>query len=88
MLPSTVLISPTHLVSTMRRRRDPIERSYNWIDVYESTDSGVSWNLLSKVADTDDGKKNGNPPSMIRLKDSRLVVTYGYRSSPMGFGPR
>ena len=68
--------------------RDPIERSYNWIDVYESTDSGVSWNLLSKVADTDDGKKNGNPPSMIRLKDSRLVVTYGYRSSPMGFGPR
>jgi len=88
-MPSTVRLSENEFVSAMRRRYD-IEReplpdiTENWIDVYHSGDNGKSWEFLSKAADTDKGKRNGNPPSMIRLKDGRLVVTYGYRAVPYG----
>jgi len=86
-MPSTVRISDNHVISAMRRRHDkPFPsrppKQQNWIDVYESNDNGKSWNFLSKVADTDLGKRNGNPPSMVKLTDGRLCVTYGYRSIP------
>ena len=88
-MPSTVRISENQLVSAMRRKKnfrqsDGSEITKNWIDVYKSDDNGQSWEFLSKVADTDKGEKNGNPPSMVRLKDGRLCVTYGYRSLPYG----
>ncbi|TFG50492.1 MAG: hypothetical protein E4H40_01300 [Candidatus Brocadiia bacterium] len=82
-MPSTVRISDNHLVSALRRRYDiDITESRKipncWIDVYESKDNGRTWGFLSMVANT--GKSNGNPPSMVRLRDGRLVVTYGVRS--------
>lgn len=81
-MPSTVRCSPSHLVSAMRRRIDvPISGPHTmrkcWIDIYQSHDNGRSWQFLSQAADT--GKSNGNPPSLVRLNDGRLVVTYGYR---------
>jgi hypothetical protein len=81
-MPSTVRCCENHLVSAMRRRLDvPISGAHKmrkcWIDVYQSADNGQSWEFLSQVADT--GKSNGNPPALVRLKDGRLVVTYGYR---------
>jgi len=81
-MPSTVRTSNTRLVSALRRRIDvPMPGGKKvrncWIDVYESTDNGRSWAFLSKVADT--GSSNGNPPSVARLRDGRLCVTYGYR---------
>jgi hypothetical protein len=93
-MPATVRISPAHLVSVMRRRidkglggeRPPI--SENWIDAYESKDDGKTWSFLSKVAETDRGKRNGNPPAMVRLRDGRLVVAHGYRSYPYGIRAR
>ena len=40
-------------------------------------------NFLNRpVAST--GGSVGNPPSMIKLKDGRLVITYGFRSAPYG----
>lgn len=88
-MPSTVRIDENHLISAMRRRHDkPFPdrppKQQNWIDVYESRDNGQSWTFLSKVADTDRGKRNGNPPSLVKLNDGRLCVTYGYRSIPYG----
>ena len=86
-MPSTVRVSGNQLISAMRRRHD-VHRSdapdisENWLDVYSSNDNGGSWEFLSKVADT--GGKNGNPPSMVRLEDGRLCVTYGYRGTPYG----
>lgn len=88
-MPSTVRISDNELVSALRRRHD-IHREglpdigKNWIDVYRSNDNGKSWKFLSKVADTDTGRRNGNPPSLVRLSDGRVCVTYGYRASPYG----
>ena len=88
-MPSTVRCSENHLVSAMRRRHDTrspdgTSISKNWIDAYQSRDNGRAWEFLSKVADTDRGGWNGNPPSMVRLRDGRLCVTYGYCSRPRG----
>ena len=81
-MPSTIRWSDRRLVSAMRRRLDvdisgPQKWRKCWIDVYESPDNGRSWRFLSQVAET--GKSNGNPPSLVRLRDGRLCVTYGYR---------
>ncbi len=86
-MPATTRVSPTHLVSALRRRLDvPISGPHKiqkmWIDVYESRDDGQTWEFLSQVADA--GARNGNPPSLVRLRDGRIAVTYGYRSAPQG----
>ena len=86
-MPATVRVSDTHLVSAMRRRFDPpiTEKpvlTKNWIDVYESHDNGKTWSFLHKIAKTDTGLRNGNPPSMVRLDNGRLCVMYGYRGVP------
>ncbi|MDQ7817954.1 MAG: PA14 domain-containing protein [Melioribacteraceae bacterium] len=86
---STVRIDENHLISALRRRYDPPQLNkplpqQNWIDVYESLDNGNTWQFLSKVADTDNGTRNGNPPSLVLLKDGRLCVTYGCRKVPYG----
>jgi len=86
-MPATVRISDTHLISAMRRRYDPpiTEKpilTKNWIDVYQSLDNGKTWSFLNKIAKTDTGLRNGNPPSMVRLENGRLCVIYGYRGVP------
>jgi len=88
-MPSSIRLSETHLITSIRRRfdeeiKDKPRLGNNWIDVYESKDNGKIWQFLSKVADTDMGKRNGNPPSMVKLKDGRICVTWGYRTVPYG----
>ncbi len=54
----------------------------NWIDLYESDDDCATWRLLNKaVEETGTG---GNPPAMIRLRDGRICLTYGFRDRPSG----
>ncbi|MHC4574148.1 MAG: sialidase family protein [Planctomycetota bacterium] len=81
-MPSTVRISKTGLLSALRKIKG--EPYVSWIDVYSSGDDGRTWRFLSKVADADDRYWNGNPPSLLRLTDGRLCVTYGYRAVPYG----
>ncbi len=86
-MPATVRCSESHLVSALRRRHDVrhsdgTKVSNTWLDVYQSNDKGATWEFLSKVADT--AGKNGNPPSMARLRDGRICVAYGYRAEPFG----
>jgi hypothetical protein len=93
--PSVVRYSSQRLVAALRRR---IDRPHTqgegfdrvcWIDVYESTDNGVTWRFLSKVADTDTTHlHNGNPPSLVLLPDGRLVCVYGFRSPPWAMRAR
>jgi len=78
-MPSTVRLSDTKLISAMRRKRGGGD---NWIDVYVSTNDGKNWQFLSKVADT--CCNNGNPPAMIRMNDGRVVCAYGYRGGDEG----
>jgi hypothetical protein len=80
-MPSTVLLDDRTLV-TAARRQTP---DGNGIDIYRSEDRGVSWVFVTTaVADTG----RGNPPSLIRLRDGRLALTYGYRGAPFGIRAR
>ncbi len=89
-MPSAVRTSPSQLVAATRRklRNDHTLKNSNWIEASVSTDNGASWRYLSKVADTDRGEENGSPPAMVRLRDGRLVIAYGYRSWPLGIRAR
>ncbi len=90
-MPSTVRVSETELVSVLRRRIDlntEFRNDVNWVDAYGSSDNGRFWKFLSRVAYTDTTLHNGNPPSMVRLPNGRLAVTYGYRGVPYGIRAR
>jgi hypothetical protein len=86
---STVCVGDKHLVSVMRRKHQKEFRNRpsvtrNWIEAAESKDDGKTWKYLGKVAQTDLSDRNRNPPPMIKLKDGRLCVAYGYRAFPYG----
>jgi hypothetical protein len=80
-MPSTVALSPTELVTTIRRRDAP----ESWIEAYASHDAGRSWALLGRP-EPDAGE--GNPPALLRLPDGRLCLLYGYRKEPFGLRAR
>ena len=78
-MPSSARLSPTTIVTALRHP--------SWIEMYRSDDDGVTWKYLSKpVPDT--GAHNGNPPALVKLRDGRLAITYGYRSAPYGIRAR
>ncbi len=56
-----------------------------WIETYRSFDNGEHWKFKTVPA-PDLG--TGNPPSMIRLKDGRVCLTYGHRAAPYGIRAR
>jgi hypothetical protein len=80
-MPSTVRVSTADLVTTIRCK----DGSKSWIDAYASHDDGRSWSLLS-TAEPDTGE--GNPPSLLRLPDGRLCLSYGVRARPYGIRAR
>ena len=75
-MPQAVKLKDGSIVVAMRRRNGP--KDWGYVDVYGSKDNGKTWNFLSKVGDT--GKRNGNPPALVALKDGRLACAYGDRS--------
>ena len=80
-MPSTVRLSDRELLTAIRCRDD----AKAWIETYRSLDNGRHWKL-DTVPAPDLGE--GNPPSMIRLKDGRVCLTYGYRAAPYGIRAR
>jgi hypothetical protein len=80
-MPSTVRLNDHELLTAIRRRDEPKA----WIETYRSVDNGEHWQL-DTVPAPDLGE--GNPPSMIRLKDGRVCLTYGYRARPYGIRAR
>ncbi len=80
-MPSTVRISASELVTTIRCAEPP----KSWIDAYASHDNGETWSFLARP-EPDAGE--GNPPSLLRLPDGRLCLMYGYRAQPFGIRVR
>jgi hypothetical protein len=76
-MPSSVRLSSSDLVSTVRLR----DTTKSWIDAYASHDNGQTWSFLS-MPEPDTGE--GNPPSLLRLGDGRLCLSYGRRAVPYG----
>ncbi len=76
-MPSSVRLSPTAILTLIRYR--------HWIEAYRSDDNGATWtHVVRAVPDTG----RGNPPSLVKLRDGRLVVTFGYRAEPYGIRAR
>jgi hypothetical protein len=82
-MPSSVRLSPTRILTTIRRKEGP----QHWIDAWATEDDGASWSWLSRPV-TSTGASVGNPPSLIALQDGRLALVYGYRSAPYGMRAR
>lgn len=83
-MPSSVRLSPSRILTAARVKQD---FNVNWIDLYETRDNGSSWKMLvHKLADT--GSGSGNPPSLLKLRDGRLCLTYGFRSAPFAIHAR
>jgi len=79
-MPSTVRTSNDGFLTMIRRKgMQGKDRSF-WIEAYSSQDNGKSWQFLNKPTET----LAGNPGHMIRLKDGRLLLIYGYRQAPFG----
>jgi hypothetical protein len=82
-MPSSVRISPVRILTAIRRE----EGEEHWVDAYVTNDNGATWQFLNRPA-LSTGGSVGNPPSMVKLKDGRIAVTYGYRSAPYGIRAR
>jgi hypothetical protein len=80
-MPSTVKIGESELLTAIRCR----DATKSWIETHRSLDNGATWKLDATPA-PDTGE--GNPPSMIRLKDGRICLTYGYRAAPFSIRAR
>lgn len=78
-MPSTVRLPSGELVMATRRREGQGETRHRWIDTWRSRDNGRGWEPLNTAVE-DVGE--GNPPSLIRLQDGRLCLTYGVRRPP------
>ncbi len=76
-MPSTVRLSKTDLITTVRVKATDTD---NWIEQFNSFDNARTWTSAGKIAAT--GAYSGNPPHLMKLKDGRLCLTYGYRSKP------
>jgi hypothetical protein len=83
-MPSTVRIGPSALLTTIRRW-EMGEKRKSWIEAWSSQDNGASWKFAGEpVPDTGEG----NPPHLIKLADGRLCLTYGRRAKPYGIFAR
>jgi hypothetical protein len=80
-MPSTVRLSANELVASIRHY-DRGDIRWGRIDIYRSIDNGQSWEYVGPAAET--GDHSGNPPSMLRLRDGRLCLTYCFRAKPHG----
>jgi hypothetical protein len=74
-MPSTVRLGENELLSAIRCQ----DGKRNWIATFRSHDLGRNWTRDQTPAD-DLGE--GNPASLILLRDGRLCLTYGYRAEP------
>lgn len=79
-MPSTVRLSSGRLLTSVRVKKDD---KTDWIELWASDDLGRNWTLVTRPVQFTGGF-SGNPPSMLRLKDGRLCLTYGYRGEPYG----
>jgi hypothetical protein len=83
-MPATLALDENTFLTTVRAQESEMR---NWIDAWISRDNGLNWEYYGRpVPDT--GTNNGNPPDMLRLRDGRLCLVYGYRAEPRGIRAR
>lgn len=83
-MPSTLRLSNNRLLTTLRRKENLVQ---HWIDAWISDDDGKTWTFFNRPTPSTGGSQ-GNPPALLKLKDGRLALIYGYRSAPYGIRAR
>lgn len=84
-MPSTLRLKNGTLLSMIRRRGVMSDGGRRWwLEALLSRDDGRTWTLLPDPR-IDNA---GNPAHMIRLRDGRIVLTYGWRHAPYGIRAR
>jgi BNR repeat-like domain len=76
MYPRGLMLPNGRLLCTLRLDRD--WAGDMWTELYASDDGGRTWGFLSRATDF------GAPSAPVRLRDGRLVMTYGARLAPSG----
>jgi hypothetical protein len=79
-MPSTLRLKNDSLLSIIRRRGRFPDGERWWLEAFLSPDEGRNWQLLDKPRLLN----KGNPAHMIRLRDGRIALTYGWRDQPYG----
>ena len=86
-MPASVRVDSLRILTAVRSASlGKFEKASRWIDLYVSDDNGQNFRYLNRpVPDTGTG---GNPPTMTRLPDGRIVLIYGVRRAPFGIRAR
>lgn len=81
---------PGRILTAVRCRAGDRERGRDssWIDLYASDDDGHTWRHVARPVAFRGTGHNGNPPTLTRLLDGRLCLTYGDRAGPYRMGAR
>lgn len=79
-MPSSVCMPDGDFLVALRRRNNNPEQ-HNFIELFRSRDGGLNWQWLTNPV-KENGLSSGNPPSMVRLFDGRLCITYANRNEP------
>ena len=85
-MPASVQLSETELLVAVRWRGTSNNQGKNWdelrnwIELYSSEDSGETW--FYKNRPVENTGRGGNPPTLTKLIDGRLCLTYGFRDEP------
>lgn len=79
-MPSTLRLKNGGLLSIIRRRGVFDDGKRWWLESFLSPDDGKSWYMLDEPT----LPNHGNPSHMIRLRDGRIALTYGWRDAPYG----
>lgn len=76
-MPSSVRLTSKEIVTAIRVKQN---QEHSSTDIYASADNAATWSFRAHA--TESGAFSGNPPSLLRLRDGRLAVTYGVRTAP------
>ena len=79
-MPSSVRMPKGDFLVALRRR-DNIPTQHNFIELFRSQDGGLNFQWLANPV-KENGLHSGNPPSMVRLADGQLCITYANRNKP------
>ncbi|MBL8237037.1 MAG: exo-alpha-sialidase [Bryobacterales bacterium] len=76
-MPASLRLGPAELFTAVRQK--------GFIEAYRSLDDGRTWTAEGTIAPEIGA---GNPPSLLKLRDGRLALMYGYRRPPFGIRAR